>query len=59
MGDRRLQLKVEEVVYWPHQVSGTNVEPWSSGGSRLEDRPEETAGLKRLCGRIFVCLFKK
>lgn len=56
MGDRAQELKVEEVVYWPHQVSGTNAEPWSSGGSRYGGQARGNRRTEEIMWKDF-CLF--
>lgn len=57
MGDRKQEFEVEEIVYWPHPVSEEIEGSEVLVGAGEDDWPEETIDMKRLHGRIFICLF--
>lgn len=57
MEDRKQEFEVEEMVYWPHPVSGENERSEALVGAGEDDGPEGPINVKRLHGRIFICLF--
>lgn len=58
MGARKQELEVEEVTYWPHQVSGENDERWCPSGSKWPDPAQGDLRSDEIAGKDF-CLFKK